>query len=215
MFDEVYRLQALLARLSRLHAVLACWVRRPGPEERLLTTASLSAWRALRGVAGLLAAQPHCSFHPPPIRRPRLRIRLRAAAVALLRDGTARRLRWLTAELDGLTRVVADIAAVSRAPAVLHTCTRIQEQFKILIDSARCEEHECAIRRQRLEKGRVTAAVDFRAASRVDFRAAPGVEFRAAAAGDFHPAAAVDFRAGAAVDSRQSRPSMLSSSESI
>lgn len=183
MFDEIYRLQALLARLARLHAVLGRWVRRAGPNERLLTTASLAAWRALRGVSGLLAAQPHDSFHPPPIRRPRLAIRLRAAAIALVRNRTARRLRWLTAELEDLRRMGADIEAVSRAPAVFEICTRMRAQFKILVDTARSEDREFAQRRQREQKVRgVTAA---------------------------------DFRTTAAVETRQSRPSILSSSESI
>jgi hypothetical protein len=182
VFDEVYRLQALLARLSRLHAVLGRWLRRAGPEERLLTTASLSAWRALRGVAGLLAAQPHFSFHPPPIRRPRLVIRLQAAAIGLLRGRTSSRLNWLTAELDGLTRVVADIGAVSRAPAVLDACSRIQQQFVILADTARSEDRECLVR-ERVNKARIATAADVVSAS--------------------------------GAESRQSRPSILSSSDSI
>jgi len=166
VFEETYRLQALLARLALLHAVLARWDRSAHSEERLLAATSLSAWRGLRAVAGLLAAHPHPRFHPGPIRPHRVATRLRAAGIAIVRGRTTARLRWLTAELENLTRVVADIRAVSRAPAVSDACSRIHEQFKLLGHTARSEDRDCAVRerdcavRERLKKARAAGAVD-------------------------------------------------------
>ncbi len=144
MFDEVYRLQELLACLRTFHSVLARWRRHSSAEERLLASSSLTVWRGLRRVAGILEAHPHARFHPRPIHRPGWVIHSRAAIIAALRRRTTARLGWLAHQLESLGKIAADISAVSRSPEVISACERIHVESRLVAQAAQHENREYA-----------------------------------------------------------------------
>jgi hypothetical protein len=142
MFDEVYRLQEFLGRLSRVHAVVGRWFDAPARsvaparDARFMQQSSLASWRAMRAVAGLLHAHPNARFHPADLRRRHLGLRVYAAAIDLLLFSRSLRFQWLFGQLDDLGRMAADIRAVSLSLSLSTAFERIQIDLRELLRHA-------------------------------------------------------------------------------
>lgn len=142
MFDEVYRLQELLGRLSLVHAVVGRWfgapahAAAPAGDARFMRQSSLASWRAMRAVAGLLHGHPNARFHPADLRRRPLMRRLYVATIDLMLLTRSMRFHWLFSQLDDLSRMAADIRAVSMSLSLSTAFARIQVDLRELLDHA-------------------------------------------------------------------------------
>ena len=136
MFDEVYRLQRLLDRESLLHEVIRRWRKAASVESRFFAQISLASWRAMRSLVGALRSQPYPRFHPLPVHRTPMRVKLHALAVSSLRYHPTSRSRWLLTEMRALSRIAADMRAVTLSLSESTMLGRIELDLHLLLAAA-------------------------------------------------------------------------------
>ncbi len=106
MSAEVRRLHSILDRASLVHDVINRW--HGHPQVAALKQMSMTAWRCMRSVAGILNGHPNVYLRAKPLGRWRLGIQMPAFLISWTHFSDRSREQWLQSQLQVLSRAVAD-----------------------------------------------------------------------------------------------------------
>jgi len=135
MIEPIGQLRMLRRRALLVREVCRRWA--ANGERGLYADSALAAWRLSRVVSGWLIGHPNRQYHPRRSRSVSTALLCASFAVRVLHWSAAARARWLTVQLQALTRACSDTRSVTSSVSINEMLGRHQPHLLALERLAR------------------------------------------------------------------------------